>query len=311
MQVLENNKNKIITDYNNGSNTEELSKEYNVSRWSIKNILLKNNIKIRSNVDMRIIYNENFFIKESDELYYFWGFVLGDGSLVSNGKRKWITISLNIKDVEILQRFCKWLNLSENNIKYYRNNTVCRLNIYSKYFYKDLSQFGIVHRKTYNPVIPQIPNEYIKPFLLGLIDADGHISFNRGKPQEIDVVGHPIIMDWYEKQIRNIGYTGHIGYFYPKNIWKRIRVRRKADVINLIKVLDIKNYYHILLKRKWSNIQNYLLGKIVPIDLRLVLTDSQLIEIKNYLRQKTLTQKDISIIYSVSAATINRINKKL
>ena len=93
---------------------------------------------------------------------------------------------------------------------------------------------------------------------MGLLDADGHITFKYGKSYDIDCVGNPTLMDWYTKQIISIGFKGDIKYSYPKNKWKRIRVRRKNDVINLSKLLNIKKYYHFLLKRKWVDIFNYL-----------------------------------------------------
>jgi len=258
MQLLENNKNKILNDYNSGVTLTKLSVEYNVSRWSIKQFLIKNKIKVRDPSSFRIKYNENFFTKKSDNLYYFWGFVLGDGSLISNRNNKIITISLNIKDVCILQNFCDWLNIDYSNIKYYQNNTVCRLNIYSKRIDKNLFKYGIVPNKTYNPVKPIIPKKYIKPFLLGLLDADGHINFTLNKHYDIDIVGNNLIMNWYEQQIKNLGFKGSIKYFFPKNKWKRIRVRRKQDVIDLAKILNINKYYSILLERKWKNIYNYI-----------------------------------------------------
>lgn len=257
MGKLDSYRNEIIDDYKSGTTATYLAKKYDISNWSIKNILIKNNIKIRSSSDLRIKYNDLFFENKSDELYYFWGFILGDGCLATDKKRKWITISLNEKDIEILERFCDWLHIEYDNIKHYKYN-VCRLNIYSDAFKQDLLKFGIVSNKTYNPIIPNIEKEYIIPFLLGLLDADGHIDFKYGKSYNIDIVGNPVIMNWYNQQINLLGYNGDIKYFYPKKKWKRIRVRRKNDVINLSKIFNIKKYYHLLLKRKWIDIFNYL-----------------------------------------------------
>jgi hypothetical protein len=247
----------ILQKYNDGISLRELSKIYSKDRSSIKSFLLKNNIKIRSKKERfsKIKYNELFFLQDSNELYYFWGFMLGDGSLTKN---KSITISLNKKDISILEKFCNWLKIDQSNIKYYKNNVV-RLNIYSRYFKdNDLSKFGIIHNKTYNPIVPSIPNEYIKPFILGLLDADGHISFLKNKYYAIEFVNNNLIIDWFVSSIRSMGFNGHINFFNKNKIWKRFRIRRKKDVIDLIKILDIENYFSLLLERKWKNTIGYI-----------------------------------------------------
>jgi hypothetical protein len=273
MLLLENNKIKIISDYSDGKTATQLAKEFGVNHWSITNLLKKNNIKIRNCNDLRIKYNELFFETESDELYYFWGFILGDGSLsITKGRAACITITLQESDISILEKFCNWLHIDISNIKHYtqkkNGRTYCRLCIFSDNIKSNLSKYGIVKRKTYNAIIPNIPQKYIIPFILGLLDADGHISFIPNKKYEIEIVGHPLIMDWYVSQITSLGYDGDIKYQYPKNKWKRVRVRRKNDAINLMKLLNVTKYYHLLLERKWKNANDFLSNKLIIIDNR-------------------------------------------
>lgn len=304
MKILENNKQTIINDYEAGETAAQLARDFNVNHWSITNILKKNGIKIRTSADLRIKYNEEFFIKNSDELYYFWGFILGDGSLVENHAKRFLTITLHKKDVEILQKFCKYLQIDLSNIKYYREK-YCRLCIYSDYMMRDLSQFGIVHNKTYNPSIPQIPIKYKIPFLLGLIDADGTTTF--GQRYGVEIVGHPKIMDWVVEQLHFLGYEGHIKYHYPKNKWKRIRIRRKDDVINLINILEIKKYKYLLLDRKWAKAYQFLMGEL-KITSSKKLDTQKVEEIRKLLASKKFIQQEIADMYNVSLHTIININ---
>jgi hypothetical protein len=232
-------------------------------------MLRKNSIEMRP-YGKRMKYNENFFTNDSDELYYFWGFILGDGHLYVKHKRNILSITIQQSDVSILENFCKWLKIANSNIKHYKQpngRTYDRFCIYSNYLNNDLSKYGIVLRKTYNPTLPDIPTQYIKPFILGLLDADGHMNFPPNKTGKnnfgIELVGHPLIMDWYMSKLTAIGYSGYATYQYPKNVWKRVRIRRKENVLELIKLLEVDKYFPLLLDRKWHNANDWLTGKLI------------------------------------------------
>lgn len=287
---------------------KEIGDFYKVNRSVIKKILLKNNIVLRkfTNKTQKNI-NLDFFNTESDELYYFWGFILGDGSLMGSG----LTISLNHNDNSILKMFCKWLNIQDDNIKYYKSSTrkdgdICKLIIYYKN--NNFIKYGICERKTYNPIIPDIPEKYIRPFLLGLLDADGHITFSKKENYNICIVGNLTLMDWYETQIRLLGFKGDIKHQTSKNNnWKRIRVRRKQDVIDLAKILEIKKYEKIVLNRKWKNIIDFLDGKNKVMEP--ILTSKKIIEIKKLIDEGNILQKEIAKIYNICIQSVIKIKK--
>ena len=267
MKLMEDNKTKIILEYNNGLSIAKLAKIYDVSQWSIKNLLDKNNIKTRTLEDLKIKFNESFFFAESPETYYFWGFMLGDGCLITHKQgHKYITISLKNTDKCILLQFCNWLNIDPIHIKTGINNcktNYVRLEIYGKFFQEhDFSKYGLVSNKTNNPSKLDIPKEYVKPFLIGFIDADGSIAFNTekkngkyiSKEYNFSIVGHPYNIDWFISQINQMDFTGNINYQIIKNKWKRARIQKKKDIIDLSKILEIEKYYPICLKRKWINL---------------------------------------------------------
>lgn len=257
----------IIKDYKKGNSITALSKQYTYAYKTIKNLLKNNGIYIRSYKEQRgISYDEKFFFKKSSKLYYMFGFILGDGSLTNTTKRSsYITISLNKKDVSVLQQFCKWLNISNENIKYYKNkkSDMVRLNIYSDICNNAeyMKKFGLVARKTYNPIIPDVDRKYLKPFLLGLIDADGSVDFHfkhNKNGYTLALVGNELIVSWFEACIKKLGFKGNINIQYPKNKWKRIRVQRKNDIVKLSKILSVKTYRNLILPRKWKHILEYL-----------------------------------------------------
>lgn len=64
----------IINDYKQKTSIVQLSKKYNISIYRIKNMLVKNNIKIFSQKEMATKYyvNENYFdnIDSEDKAYF-------------------------------------------------------------------------------------------------------------------------------------------------------------------------------------------------------------------------------------------------
>jgi hypothetical protein len=194
---------------------------------------------------------------------YFYGFSLGDGCITKNSRgTKYIyTLTLKYIDDCIMKNICKWIDLPETNIKYYNNRKtkVARLVLSGDIWQRDWSDFGLVPRKTHNPSILNVPNEFIKPFLIGFIDADGSIAFEKlrkgnRKENSIQLVGHPKNMDWIIDQFRKLGFNGNINSQMVKGKWKRIRIQRKNDVIELGKILEIDKYYSIALERKWKTL---------------------------------------------------------
>lgn len=267
MKLLEINKIKIISDYEGGQSVASLAREYDVNPWSIKNLLIKNDVKTRTPADLKIKFDEDFFFANTPETYYFWGFMLGDGCLIQHKQgHRYITITLKENDECVLQQFCEWLSMDKIHIKHGVSNSKTqwsRLEVYGTFFKQDFSKFGLVPNKTYEPVLPQLESKLVKPFILGLIDADGSVAWHKSmtnnkfphrKQQHeysLQLVGHPIIMDWVKQQLRIIGYTGNINEQIVKNKWKRIRIQKKKDIIDLANCLNLKEYHQLCLPRKW------------------------------------------------------------
>lgn len=263
----------IVDAYKDGYSVTSLSKIWHCDSRRISSVLRKHNVKI-INHPFKYKFDENFFTSETIESYYFWGFILGDGCITVGSGGEFISLTLNRRDVSILENFCKWTKRDEKSIKFYdKISDYCRLDFHGKFFQNDFSKFGLVKRKTYNPVIPTIPDEFIKPYILGFIDADGSTAFHKkitnnslkknGEARKvqfensIQLVGHPIIMNWIIIKLREMGFKGHINFqTIPGKTdceWKRIRIQRKQDVIDLVKILEVDKYFSILLKRKWEN----------------------------------------------------------
>lgn len=270
MKILDDNRNALIAAYASGTSVQALARLYQCNDWTVKNFLLKNKIKTRTRADNKIKFNDQFLLNLTPESAYFWGFMLGDGSLIQRKEGyRFLTVTLKNTDLSILHQFCDWLQMDYKHIKTGINNHgthYVRLNLNGQTFYQDLSKFGFVPRKTYNPVVPQIELEFIKPFILGLIDADGSVAWQKPRTNNkfphrrvtyeysISIIGHPLIMDWVENQLYILGFVGNINSQIVKNKWKRLRIQKKDDVLSLARLLQVNNFSQFLLQRKWKSL---------------------------------------------------------
>lgn len=259
---LREHKDIIINQYNELS-LSKLAELYNVNEWSIRQLLKENNIELKKNVQRKYNFDIEFFKQESNELYYMMGFILADGNISQNINNKQFTLSIciNQKDICILQQFCAWTGLNISAIHDFRKNFK-KIAFNNSNLLNDgyiFSKFGIIPNKTYNPIEPNINIQYIKPFILGLLDGDGHIKYDTSKPSyKINLVCSTTIINWYIKVLNEIGFNGKITKISPEGkVWSRANIQKKQDVLNLAKLLEIDKYSFIL-DRKWKNLKQNL-----------------------------------------------------
>jgi len=191
----------------------DIKKMFNINRYDLDRILSKNKIIKRKNQskyiqkNRKLFFNEQFFLQKTPETAYFMGFCLADGSLFKpkNGNWTWY-IGIHFKDFCIIKMFLKWLNLKNKDYYKYKYKRIIRLT--GHFFSKDFSNWGIVPNKTYEAVKPKIISKnLIKPFLIGLLDGDGSISFDKKRGYKISLVCNTKIIKWFIKTIKSLGYT--------------------------------------------------------------------------------------------------------
>lgn len=137
---------------------------------------------------MRKIYNKtdnsDFFKTWSSDMAYILGFYTGDGCISKNGNRLFLSFSILEKDIEILEFIRNKINPNRPINRYAKtqksgyisnfasfkttNETICR----------DILNMGFKLNKTYNMVLPNIPNEFKPDYLRGYFDADGCADLN-------------------------------------------------------------------------------------------------------------------------------------
>jgi hypothetical protein len=179
---------QIISKYiNEGYSSARLGLEFSRLPQTINKILKKNGIDIRPR--RKYTLNQHYFdVIDTEEKAYFLGLLYADGSISSN-KNYTITISLQLSDKAVLDKFNK--EIDSNRPIYFKKpfaksnkNLTCNglyiLNIHSKHMCSALTRLGCHPNKTFTlkfPTSEQVPEHLLRHFIRGLWDGDGCFSY--------------------------------------------------------------------------------------------------------------------------------------
>lgn len=228
-----------------------LHQKYNCSSETIKNVLEKNNIKIKIHRPKNGLLKDDFFEEiNSEEKAYFLGFIFADGYIQGNC----LGIEIHLRDKHLLESFKKIIN-SQSSISYRKrkNTEMVSIHVTSNKIIEDLSKYGIIENKTYlTKKLPLIKKELIPHFLRGLVDGDGWI-LNKGNKMALGFTSYSynICKDFQEYCFSIIGSRNiKITTKGEKTTAYVCQFQSKADVKQLVTVLYKNN--KICLTRKYA-----------------------------------------------------------
>nr|DAV22088.1 MAG TPA: putative homing endonuclease/beta fold, HYDROLASE [Caudoviricetes sp.] len=135
---------------------------------------------------MKYKYNLDFFKNDSSEKYYFYGFLASDG-YISDDK---ISIGINVKDREILEKFQKLICPEKPIYEKIQTNSL-KFEITNKDLSKELKKyFSMTTNKKHEEIrFPNVPEKYLKDFIRGVIDGDGNIDTTKGYQKDKIYIG--------------------------------------------------------------------------------------------------------------------------
>ena len=164
---------EIVNYYLQGLNTVEIAKKYNSYNTSIRRVLLRNNVLLRSNHEVKSFLKEKKFENPLTKDEFYWlGLLISDGC-ISNGA---LSLSLKEEDKYMLENFKNYLG---NGIKL------------NKYFHKKHNHYEYyvkVKNRSLNKNLQNLANFINKSFearlyieinwdiMRGLLDADGSVG---------------------------------------------------------------------------------------------------------------------------------------
>ena len=205
----------IIQRYQSNQTLQKIADYYKVSRTVIKRILVEQNIQLRDRTKKYYAKYDIFKNIDSAEKAYWLGFLAADGCNYSREQNASIIINIHQKDIEHLQKFKDFCGTNAEIISYttsagFSNNTpMCKIVLNSKQMSCDLSDKGIVPKKSLILKPPKIEEQYYLPFILGYFDGDG--SLNKSTTSEcfysLSIQGTKEILEWINSIL---GISNHL-----------------------------------------------------------------------------------------------------
>ena len=251
---------EMINNYqNNNISTRQLGEMYNVSKTVISRILKENNIVLDHNNRKYQLDINTFETIDTNEKAYWLGFIAADGCNYERSSNASIILNIHQRDKEHLEKFRKFVNGKDLEIKEYIQNTgfsnntpMCKIVINSKKMSQDLSNKGIVPKKSLILEPPKIDKKFFLPFILGYFDGDGSIYKTNQNLYHISFEGTKELLEWINS-ILNISTRLEKRNENDKNNYY-IRCGGTNKVYNIMSKLYNSTSVH--LNRKYEIYQN-------------------------------------------------------
>ena len=159
----------------------KVGEKYGVRRQTISKYLKDMGIKV-VNYQNRARLDETVFDSmDTEEQFYWLGFLYADGNISKTGNRLELTLAL--KDIDHLEKFRNFLKLTTEIKTVLRNgHYACRLYVRNKHLWGTLNNLGCVPCKS---LILEFPKKeifknnkmFILHFIRGYVDGDGCLSY--------------------------------------------------------------------------------------------------------------------------------------
>lgn len=163
--------NEICRRYEKGESSTSLAKVFDVAGPSIRSLLKRRNIKIRTNREshIRCSLNETVFDTITEESAYWIGFLMADGCVTNVNQ---IQLGLATRDRDHVVRFRSFLG-SSHKISNRNNGLGAGLTVSSSHLVSVLAQYGVVPRKSLTAQVIGLQDN--RHFWRGVVDGDGSL----------------------------------------------------------------------------------------------------------------------------------------
>lgn len=257
---------EIIQKYQNGQSINSLAEEYKMSWDRIRRILEEGGAYkkgIKRNQHGVVGTNKSLFDSiNSEEDAYWLGMLYADGSVRESRNE----IALDIKDKDVIEKFKTYVG-RDNQVR--TVNRKYKDGIYTSYAYsfsdaktkQNLIKLGCVPKKTTLAECPnenQVPTQWFKDFLRGLVDGDGYFQYDPSQRKyRLMVVGTEALCKGLANRLQIEGQR--VFKQTTSNAWY-YEIGRKIDVEKILTemyenatiFLDRKKERYEDIKKNWA-----------------------------------------------------------
>jgi len=181
MRYDKNIKIKIVSEYESGKDSIQLSLEYGISSGTIGSWIRKFSTPRHPGPKSKI-NNESYFRSiDTEEKAYWLGWIMADGCISLYNGQYSLKLHISIMDKVLIDSFLVAIDSSnKTKFKPEMGNGSYYVSLTSRVMIEDLIKLGVVERKTGLEHIPEeIPHSLIKDFLRGFFDGDGITDISR------------------------------------------------------------------------------------------------------------------------------------
>lgn len=214
-------------------------------------------------------FNEDYFENiDTEEKAYWLGFISADGSIVKSSQYNSYRLYINLSKIDEnhLHKFLTSINAYDIDIQHYISTSgfsnpsgteTSRIVLNSLKLCKDLANYNVHERKSYDIEMPKINQQLMPHYLRGFIDGDGSFYYHYDVKNDryrysFEIVG---ASNLFMKQIKD--------YLELNNIKTNIYIRKSnqsirlmsASKVEILKLIDfLYSDAHIYLDRKYKKI---------------------------------------------------------
>lgn len=250
---------QVVDDYLSGMTQKEVAKKNGIGRGAVGEIVRARGLETRSytgerKANKKWYWNKDYFKDRSGDVAYWSGLLMADGSLTFAGKNSYcLVLALQQKDVDHLNKFRIAVGLPDEYRFYLQEDkefVSYRIHLSAMNLAIDLLYWGIVHRKTYNFVEPQVSDELLPDYLRGWADGDGQI-YATGEGARFTISGNTQSLEWYAQALRRLGYSSGIQFQRRNPIYSVLYIGGRDQVSEVIDLV-CPDGTELKLDRKWN-----------------------------------------------------------
>lgn len=215
----------------------------NYSKLSVQEIARRlnrtpNSVRLKANKQglKKSPYNCNYnFFKtiDTEEKAYWLGFIASDGWVTENLQTNSGSVGIELKysDIGHLSKFNKSIQGNYKidiinkkckiSTQIYKVHKMCQIRIFSIDMVNDLKNLGITQNKTYEFVLPNLPDDLMRHFIRGYFDGDGCVRIRTHRLASGVVSKYPLcdiasVNNTFLEQLRKYLYEkiGICSYIY-------------------------------------------------------------------------------------------------